>query len=112
MPIIDHVRRIIDREWIRVDWSGTQTLKHRAISLVPPAMAMGLASISPSLTLAIALGLAGVLGYVAMAIWIEGRRLKGTGALSTKRSERFVARMRRGGGAVDKEKADPGSNPG
>ena len=94
MKMIAYVRRLIDREWIKVDWVGGQTLTHRAIALVPLAVATIVTSLQPSYSVGIAFVIVGFAGTIAVSMWIEGRRLAGTGALSTERSSRFVKRTR------------------
>jgi hypothetical protein len=94
MRVWDPIRRIVDREWIKVDWCGRQTLVHRLLSVVPIACAGVLSSLLSSRTAGIILLTAGFLSYFATSMWIEGRRMAGTGAFSTRRSDKFVKRMR------------------
>jgi len=94
--MIDKVRSMIDREWIKVDWCGSQTLVHRLIAATPLLAATVAASLQSSRPVGLGVVMVGVAGFVAISIWIEGRRLAGTGAFSTRRSERFVLRTRQG----------------
>lgn len=96
MTPLARIRRAIDREWIRVGWAGTQTLKHRLISLAPllicsvPALILEPFSYGAS----VALILTGVCLTATLGLWIEKRRLAGTGHFLSKRSERVVRRWR------------------
>ena len=89
-------RRAVDREWIRVGWAGTQTLKHRLIALVPllifavPALIIEPVSYGAGAVFL----LTGMVLTIVASLWVEGRRLVGTGSFSSKRSERFVRRSR------------------
>ena len=94
MTPIARIRRAIDREWIKAGWSGGQTLRHRLIALAPllilalPALLVETFSYVTAVVFVISGAcLAGV-----VTLWIEGRRMAGTGAFSSKRSERFVRR--------------------
>ncbi len=95
MPIA-RIRRAIDREWIRVGWLGGQTLRHRLIACVPlliltvPALLVEAFSYEAAAVFIIGgVCLAGV-----VTLWIEARRMAGTGAFSSERSARFVRRSR------------------
>ena len=94
MKIIADVRRMIDREWIKVDWAGGQTLTHRLIAAAPLAVAL-LVSILLPRGFGIVAGGVGLFATVVITIWIEGRRMAGTGAFSTRRSDKIAKRMRR-----------------
>ena len=81
MKPIARIRRAIDREWIRVGWVGTQTLKHRLMSLGPLlVLTVPALIIEPfSYGAAGAFLLSGVLLTIVASLWIERRRLAGTG---------------------------------
>lgn len=95
MRTLGYVRRMIDREWMKVDWCGSQTLIHRLISATPLAVMGVLGSLLPSRALGVTVVGVGFLAMIAISIWIEGRRLAGTGAFSSGRSDSFVKRIRR-----------------
>jgi hypothetical protein len=100
MKLIGKVRSIFDREWIKVDWCGSQTIVHRLIAATPLLVTAAAAGLVSSRSGALGAVLLGMAATVAISIWIEGRRLTGTGAFNTRRSEGFVQRMRRGRGAM------------
>jgi hypothetical protein len=95
---IARIRRAIDREWIRVGWKGTQTSKHRLMSLGPLLIfTIPTLIVEPfSYGAAGAFFLTGFCLTVALSLWIEGRRMAGTGSFSSRRSERFAKRSRKG----------------
>ena len=105
MSPIKYVRAIIDREWIRVDWCGSQTLIHRVVSLVPLIAGGLLGSLFSSRGVGVAMASVGLAVTIATGVWIEGRRLVGTGSFSNRRSEQFVRRMR----LKTRKKPDEGS---
>jgi hypothetical protein len=95
MTPIARIRRAIDREWIRVGWVGSQTLKQRLIALVPLLIFTVPGLIVNSYALGGAFILTGMCLTATVTFWIEARRLAGTGSFSSKRSERFTKRSRR-----------------
>lgn len=95
MEALGPIRRIIDRDWIKVDWCGSQTLVHRLIAVAPLLLCGVLGGLVPSYRVGVVVGVIGVLATAATTMWIEGRRLIGTGAFSSRRSANFVRRIRR-----------------
>ncbi|MEL7688757.1 hypothetical protein AAG596_14460 [Citromicrobium bathyomarinum] len=94
---IAYLRRLIDREWIKVDWAGRPTLGHRFMAFTPsaifliPAMLVERSSYGWSIAIL-------TVGFVLSAgiyFWILRRQLVGIGSFSTTRSDRVVKRNRR-----------------
>ena len=88
------LRNFVDREWAKVDWCGYQTLNHRLVAATPcffSGVAFWLLSMPYWVGIACAILVVSFSGL--LTLWIEGRRLVGTGAFSTKRSENFIRRM-------------------
>lgn len=91
------LRRIVDKEWIRVGWVGMPTLRHNLVAfmpmialLVPSAVVEQWSYYAGAAILAI-----GFFLYGALITWILSRRLAGLGSFSTTRSERVAKRQRR-----------------
>lgn len=96
MKPIPRLRRIIDREWIRVGWSGHLTWKHRLIMAAPFTLVGGAAILVEPLsrTAAVIVVFTGFCLTGALGLWISCRAMAGTGSFSSRRSERFVRRER------------------
>ena len=94
MSLLDQLRTMIDREWIRTNWCGSQTLRHRLIAFSPGLRGSTLASLPLPRWLQTLLVVPGFMGFLAVIMWIEVRRMTGTGAFSTRRSKQFVRRNR------------------
>lgn len=94
MKLLSPLRSAIDREWVRVDWSGSQTVRHRVIAAAPLMLVVVSTLLPvPRAVQFIAL-LAGLCLSITVTMWIEARRWVGAGAFSTRRSENFVRRLR------------------
>jgi hypothetical protein len=99
MATLGHrLRRIIDRDWIRVGWVGRPTLRHHLIAFTPAAILLIPATLVEQRsyrTSAAALLLAGFFAYFALMVWIHVRGMAGLGYFSTIRSDRVAKRHRR-----------------
>jgi NhaP-type Na+/H+ and K+/H+ antiporter len=91
------LRRIVDREWIRVGWAGMPTSRHHLLAFLPM-----IALLIPSMVVeqwsynaAAAILAVGMLIYGAMIMWIHIRRMAGLGSFSTTRSQRVAKRRQR-----------------
>lgn len=91
------LRRIVDKEWIRVGWAGMPTLRHHLVAFLPM-----IALLIPSVVVeqwsynaGAAILAIGFLLYFASIMWIHLRRMAGLGYFSSTRSERVAKRQRR-----------------
>lgn len=91
------LRRIVDREWIRVGWAGMPTLRHHLIAFAPticlliPSMVVERWSYNAGT----AILFVGFFLYGGLIMWIHVRRMIGLGYCSSVRSERVAKRSRR-----------------
>ena len=91
------LRRIVDREWIRVGWAGMPTLRHHLIAFAPmiflliPSMVVEQWSYNAGA----AILFVGLILYGGLIMWIHVRRMIGLGYCSSIRSERVAKRSRR-----------------
>lgn len=93
------LRRIVDKEWIRVGWAGMPTLRHHLVAFAPM-----IALLIPSIVVeqwsydaGVAILAIGLALYGALIMWIHVRRMAGLGYFSSTRSERMATRHRRRG---------------
>ena len=96
MTPLHRVKRVVDREWIRVGWAGFPTLNHRLIAMMPLLIVIPVAwLIEPlSYSSALVVVLIGLFLSVAALVWIIYRQWAGIGAFLTKRSEQTARRSR------------------
>jgi hypothetical protein len=97
MGIFRHIERFIDRELARKNYLGSQSFLLKALCAAP-ALSLALLAelVEPfSRLLAIAIAILAIGSLFLMQIWIGARRAAGMGYFSTRRSQRFVGRMRR-----------------
>lgn len=95
--LVHRLRRIVDKEWIRVGWAGMPTPRHFLIALTPVAILLAPAMVAErwSYDTGAAILLIGILASCAMIIWIHTRRMAGLGYFSSARSDRVAERQRR-----------------
>jgi hypothetical protein len=93
MSIIVKLRRSIDRCWLRADYDSTPTFFHHFLYVIPMLVALGAMEVAdvhyPDRASIWLLG-AGALGSLGMFLWVICRQAVGTGATSTRRSERHA----------------------
>ena len=94
---IQRLRLIVDKEWIKVGWAGTPTLRHQFIALGPAIIVLVPSLLIERWSYAVGIGVLGgsFVAYGVMIIWIHIRRMAGLGYFSTKRSDRVAKRSRR-----------------
>ena len=94
---IQRLRRIIDKEWIRVGWAGRPTLRHQFIALGPTIIVLVPSLLIERWFYAVGVGIlcASFVAYGAMITWIHIRRMAGVGSFSTTRSDRVAKRSQR-----------------
>ena len=78
----------------QASWCGSQTLRHRLIAFSPVLMGSTLASLPLPRRLQTLLVVPGFMGFSAVTMWIEVRRMTGADAFSTRRSEQVLRRKR------------------
>ena len=78
----------------QASWCGSHTLRHRLIAFSPVLLGSTLASLPLPRWLQTLLVVSGFIGFSAVTMWIEVRRMTGTGAFSTRRSEQCLRRNR------------------
>lgn len=91
------LRRIVDREWIRVGWAGMPTLRHHLIAVAPMICLLVPATVVEqwSYNAGAAILFVGLFLYGGLIMWIHVRRMVGLGYCSSIRSERVAKRSRR-----------------
>ncbi|MBB3032587.1 hypothetical protein [Alteriqipengyuania lutimaris] len=107
---IAYLRRLIDREWIKVDWAGSPTLGHRLIALAPSAILLIPVTLVERFSYEWGIAILSV-GFALSAgiyFWILQRQLAGIGSFSTSRSDRVVKRSRRKARKDDTPPIEPG----
>ncbi len=88
--------QMVDREWIRVGWVGSQTVRHRLLAFLPLLVIALVAPLFAYFGYEVAKGmiLLGVAKSGLLTLWIEGRRM--AALRNARRSER-VFRASSGG---------------
>lgn len=83
--MLGHLRRVIDREWIENGRSGSHTFVHRVLAIIPLLIVVPILSLPLAKALQTGLLIGGFCGTALVVIWIECRRMVGTGAVSSLR---------------------------
>lgn len=90
------LRRIVDKEWIRVGWLGMPTLRHYLIAFTPMAILLIPSALMErwSYDASVAIMLVGLLITFAMLFWMRFRQMTGLGYFNSVRSDRVAKRRR------------------
>lgn len=96
MRILRKVERLIDREWAKSGYGGGITFIHILLCAAPVLIFACLADLIDPVSelLSIILFAVGFITFFGMRIWIGCRGLAAQGWFSTRRSERFLGRIR------------------